>query len=114
MVQQTNRKARRKATIMALRKKATKARRTKKARIAKVTRSAKRKAKLRKKTVAARTPRVEIVTHRVRRGDTLAHIAKRYGVSIHRIMRMNKMRSTTVQTGKRLKVAIKTTSRRRG
>jgi len=98
VVQQANRKA----LVIASIKRATKA--TKR----------RAKAKARKKSLRARKPRVEIVTHRVRRGDTLAHLAKRYGVSIHRIMRMNKMRSTKLHAGKRLKVAIKKTRSRRG
>ncbi|HHL19089.1 MAG TPA: LysM peptidoglycan-binding domain-containing protein [Thiothrix sp.] len=99
VVQQANRKA----LVIASIKRATKA-----------TKATKKRAKVRKKLLLARKPRVEIVTHRVRRGDTLAHIAKRYGVSIHRIMRMNKMRSTKLHAGKRLKVTTKMTRSRRG
>lgn len=70
--------------------------------------------KARKKSLRAKKTRIKVVTHRVRRGDTLAHIAKRYGVSVHRIMRMNKMRSTRLKAGKRLKVTTKKVRSRRG
>lgn len=65
-----------------------------------------------KKSLRAKKPKLRIVTHRVRRGETLVRIAKRYGVSIHRIMRMNKLKSSRVQAGKRLKVNTTVRSRR--
>lgn len=90
VVQQANRKAKKKLVIASAKK---------------VKKSSKKKA--RKKSIRAKKPKQRIVTHRVRRGETLVRIAKRYGVSIHRIMRMNKLRSTRLKAGKRLKVNVK-------
>ena len=53
----------------------------------------------------------KIVTHKVRSGDTLFRIAKKYRTSVNKIMRMNGLKSTKIKAGKRLKVAI--TKRRR-
>jgi membrane-bound lytic murein transglycosylase D len=46
-----------------------------------------------------------IVTHRIRRGETLYKIALRHGTTVKKIMRMNKLRSSRVQAGKRIKIA---------
>jgi len=51
-----------------------------------------------------------IITHRIRRGETLYKIALRHGTTVKKIMRMNKLRSSKVQAGRRLKIA----SQRRG
>jgi membrane-bound lytic murein transglycosylase D len=48
-----------------------------------------------------------IITHRVRRGETLYKIAMRHGTTVKSIMRMNKLRSSRVRAGKRIKVASK-------
>ena len=53
-----------------------------------------------------------IVTHRVRSGETLYRIALRHGTTVKSIMRMNKMRSSRVAAGKRLRVASKRSSKR--
>ncbi len=45
-----------------------------------------------------------LVTHKVKRGDTLSEIAEQYGVSINAIMRENKMRTRTVMLGQTLKI----------
>ncbi len=59
--------------------------------------------------------RTHIVRHRVRRGETLQNIAVRYGTTITKIMRLNRMRNTRLITGSRLKIATRNTSRyRRG
>lgn len=55
-----------------------------------------------------------IVRHHVRRGDTLNNIAARYGTTISKIMRMNGMRTTRLQTGRNLKIASRSTRWRRG
>jgi membrane-bound lytic murein transglycosylase D len=55
-----------------------------------------------------------LVKHRVRRGETLHNIAARYGTTIAKIMRLNRMRSTRLITGSRLKIATRGTSRGRG
>ena len=40
--------------------------------------------------------------HTVRRGETLSHISRRYGVSVSELMRMNRMSRTTIRIGQRL------------
>ncbi len=52
-----------------------------------------------------RTKKRRIITHRVKAGDTLFRIAKRYRTSVRKIMRINGLKSTKIKTGKRLKVA---------
>ena len=50
-------------------------------------------------------PQPTYVTHRVRRGETLSHIARRYGTSVGAIMRFNNLRSANrIWPGQRLKV----------
>ncbi len=44
---------------------------------------------------------------KVRRGDNLYQIAKRHGISVKRLKRLNKLRSNKIWPGKRLKVAIR-------
>jgi membrane-bound lytic murein transglycosylase D len=43
-------------------------------------------------------------THRVRRGETLESIAKRYGVTSGALMDANRLRSTTVKAGQQLRI----------
>lgn len=40
--------------------------------------------------------------HTVRSGETLSHIARRYGVSVSELMRMNRMSRTVIRPGQRL------------
>ena len=40
--------------------------------------------------------------HTVRKGETLSHISRRYGVSVSELMRMNRMSRTTIRIGQRL------------
>ncbi len=54
-----------------------------------------------------------IITHRVRSGETLYKIALRHGTTVKSIMRMNRLRSSRVQVGKRLRVASKRYSKKR-
>ena len=53
-----------------------------------------------KKTVAASHPKY----HVVKRGDNLSAIAKRYGVTVARLKKMNNMKSDVIRIGQRLKV----------
>ncbi|MCK5810845.1 MAG: transglycosylase SLT domain-containing protein [Cocleimonas sp.] len=53
-----------------------------------------------------------VITHRVRRGETLYKIAVRHGTTVKKIMRMNKMRSSRVKAGKRIRIASKRSSQR--
>ena len=49
-------------------------------------------------------PRTYYVTHRVRRGETLSSIAKRYRTSVRAIKRTNRLRSNMIRMGQRLKI----------
>jgi membrane-bound lytic murein transglycosylase D len=49
-------------------------------------------------------PQRAYVYHRVRRGQTLSTIARRYRTSIRSIMRANNMRRTLIRVGQRLKI----------
>jgi LysM repeat protein len=44
-------------------------------------------------------------TYRVRRGDNLHEIARRFGVSVQSLKKMNKLRRTDLRIGQVLKVA---------
>jgi membrane-bound lytic murein transglycosylase D len=44
------------------------------------------------------------VTHRIRRGETLSSVSRRYGVSVADLKRTNSLRSNTVQTGQVLRI----------
>jgi len=44
------------------------------------------------------------LTHRIRRGETLSSVSKRYGVSVPDLKRMNRLRSNTVKTGQVLRI----------
>lgn len=46
----------------------------------------------------------EAVYYKVKNGDTLSHIAKRYGTSVTRIKKMNNLRSDFLRVGQRLRV----------
>jgi membrane-bound lytic murein transglycosylase D len=60
-------------------------------------------------------PKPAFLTHRVRRGETLSHIARRYGTSVSAIMRFNNLRSANrIWPGQRLQIPVQgghTTSR---
>jgi membrane-bound lytic murein transglycosylase D len=49
-------------------------------------------------------PEPRIVTHRVRRGDTLFAIARLYDTTVDKIKALNRLRSNTITPGDRLKV----------
>lgn len=44
-------------------------------------------------------------SHRVRSGETLFRIATRYGMSVKKLMRINRLRTTRIKTGMRLRIA---------
>ena len=46
----------------------------------------------------------QTVTHRVRSGQNLIVIARRYGVTVQQIMNWNNLRSTTIRPGQRLRI----------
>ena len=49
----------------------------------------------------------ELIYYRVRRGDTLGRIARRYGTTVRQLKRWNKLRSDRIYVGQRLIVGIK-------
>ena len=54
-------------------------------------------------SLAARAPRVRY--HRVRRGETLSHIARRYGVTVRQLQAWNGLgRSSLIRAGQRLRI----------
>ena len=44
------------------------------------------------------------VTYKVRRGDSLGKIAKKYGTSVSKIKKLNNLRGSTIHPGQRLKI----------
>jgi membrane-bound lytic murein transglycosylase D len=50
--------------------------------------------------------RTAFVTHRVRKGQTLSHIAKQHGVSVSSLRKVNRMGSSRVKAGQTLKVPV--------
>ena len=55
----------------------------------------------------ASLPQAAYVYHRVRPGETLSTIARRYRTSVARIKRANNLRSSLIRAGKRLKIPSK-------
>ena len=55
----------------------------------------------------AKRPDENKVSHRVRSGDTLGHIARKYGSSVRMIQRANGMRSTFLKLGRSLTVPMR-------
>jgi membrane-bound lytic murein transglycosylase D len=58
----------------------------------------------RRDTEIDEAPTPTATTHRVRRGDTLFSIAKRYGTTVARLKELNSLRSNVIQVGQRLLV----------
>ncbi len=50
---------------------------------------------------------VEIVTHEVRKGDTLYAIARRYGQELRSLMQLNGLKSSHIRVGQRLRVILR-------
>jgi LysM repeat protein len=58
--------------------------------------------------VASRAqPQARYMVHRVRRGETLAALARRYGTSLGAIQRANGMGRTSIRIGERLRIPVK-------
>ena len=53
-------------------------------------------------------------THRVRRGESLSRIASRYGTTVRKLKRLNRIRGSRIKTGRRLRVAGKSRRSKRG
>ena len=52
-------------------------------------------------------PEMNLTTHRVRRGDTLGHIARRYGTSVNGLRKANGLRSNNLRVGRTLTIPLK-------
>lgn len=50
------------------------------------------------------TTKLVVKTHKVRRGETLSSIAKKYGVTVSEIKKWNKMKRNSVSRGRKLKI----------
>lgn len=60
-----------------------------------------------RRTVAANDPSANLKGakyHRIRRGDTLGGIAKRYGVTVNQLRRLNGIRGNNITAGKNLRI----------
>ncbi len=62
-------------------------------------------------TAVQEKPREEVkyITHKVKRGETLDSIAKKYGVSVEEIKKANNMKNSRIATGKTLKIPVQIT-----
>jgi LysM repeat protein len=52
------------------------------------------------------TEPVRLVTHEVKRGDTLASIAARYGQAVSSLMELNGLTSARLQIGQKIRVIL--------
>ncbi len=62
---------------------------------------------------STRRSRGRYVYHKVRRGDNLYRIARKHGISVKKLKRLNGLRSNKIKPGKRLKIASRSRSRKR-
>jgi membrane-bound lytic murein transglycosylase D len=53
-----------------------------------------------------KNPRPDFVTHRVRSGETLGAIARKYGASVSAIQKANGLRSHRIRAGQRLRIPV--------
>jgi len=51
--------------------------------------------------------KVKLVSYKVKRGDTLAKIAAKFGTTVSELKRINRLRSSRIYVGQRLKVPVK-------
>lgn len=56
-------------------------------------------------------PNQRLITYRVRRGDTLSGVARRYGTSADEIAELNRLRNRNLFAGQRLNIAVAAPSR---
>ena len=64
------------------------------------------------KSVAVQTTTVQsstqnYVTHKVKKGDTIGEIAKKYGVTVEQIKKLNGLKNNTIKIGQTLKIKKK-------
>ena len=51
--------------------------------------------------------KVKLITYRVKRGDSLAKIAKKFGTTVRELKKINRLRSSKILVGQRLKVPVR-------
>lgn len=55
----------------------------------------------------AERPEQNLAVHRVKSGQTLGHIAKKYGITVSALMKTNRLRKTFLRVGQQIKVPLK-------
>ena len=60
-----------------------------------------------KRSKSSSKTRVKLISYKVKRGDTLAKIAARFGTTVSELKRINRLRSSKIYVGQRLKVPVK-------
>lgn len=58
-------------------------------------------------------PSTRRITYRVRKGDTIGTIAKRFGMKTADVRRVNRLKSNTIRVGQRLKLEVRDVQRRK-
>ncbi|MEN8214081.1 MAG: LysM peptidoglycan-binding domain-containing protein, partial [Pseudomonadota bacterium] len=57
-----------------------------------------------KRTIVHKKPTTKTITHKVKKGETLSSIGRKYGVSVSSIKSSNKLKSNTVRIGQKLRI----------
>lgn len=57
-----------------------------------------------KSTAVAKSSNGKLIYHKIRRGETLSKIARKYGVTVKKIRKWNGLRGNSITAGKRLKI----------
>lgn len=61
-------------------------------------------ARLAKQKTASQRSSIRHVTHRIKRGETLSTLAKRYGTNTRALMRINRLKSSRIKAGQTIRV----------
>jgi membrane-bound lytic murein transglycosylase D len=61
-------------------------------------------AKANEKTLEKEAEAVQVVTHEVKRGETLFSIARRYGLTVRRLMEFNGLTTSQISIGQKLRI----------
>jgi len=63
--------------------------------------------KRKRRSYGEKPQKYKYITYRVKRGDSLLKIAKRFRVSVKQIKRINRLRGNTIYVGQKLKIPVK-------
>jgi soluble lytic murein transglycosylase-like protein len=63
-------------------------------------------AKANEKTLEKEAEPVQVVTHEVKKGETLFSIARRYGLTVRRLMEFNGLTTSQLSTGQKLRILL--------